>query len=93
RCDGLLRRLGSRSEAAEAYRKAHDPAGTDAERRYLERRRREVPARRRFDRPGRRCNRLARTAVSMAGREPRGRLNHVAGQSGDHHREWAGHRP
>jgi len=40
----MLRRLGRRSEAAEAYRKAHDLAGTDAERRYLERRRREVSA-------------------------------------------------
>ncbi len=34
----MLRRLGRRSEAAEAYRQAHDLAGTDAERRYLERR-------------------------------------------------------
>jgi len=40
----MLRRLGRRSEAAEAYRAAHDLAGTDAERRYLERRRREVSA-------------------------------------------------
>ncbi len=40
----MLRRLGRRSEAAEAYRLAHDLAGTDAERRYLERRRREVSA-------------------------------------------------
>jgi RNA polymerase sigma-70 factor, ECF subfamily len=34
----MLRRLGRRTEAAEAYRLAHDLAGTDAERRYLERR-------------------------------------------------------
>jgi RNA polymerase sigma-70 factor, ECF subfamily len=34
----MLRRLGRRSEAAEAYRRAFDLAGTDAERRYLERR-------------------------------------------------------
>ena len=34
----MLRRLGRRAEAAEAYRRAHDLAGTDAERRYLERR-------------------------------------------------------
>jgi len=40
----MLRRLGRRSEAAEAYGAAHDLAGTDAERRYLERRRREVSA-------------------------------------------------
>ena len=40
----ILRRLGRRAEAAEAYREAHDLAGTDAERRYLERRWREVSA-------------------------------------------------
>ncbi len=40
----MLRRLGRRTEAAEAYRTAHDLAGTDAERRYLERRCREVSA-------------------------------------------------
>ena len=40
----MLRRLGRRSEAAEAYRRAHDLAGTDAERRYLERRLREATA-------------------------------------------------
>ena len=34
----MLRRLGRRAEAAEAYRQAFDLAGTDAERRYLERR-------------------------------------------------------
>jgi RNA polymerase sigma-70 factor (ECF subfamily) len=34
----MLHRLGRRSEAAEAYRQAFDLAGTDAERRYLERR-------------------------------------------------------
>ncbi len=34
----MLRRLGRRSEAAEAYRLAFDLAGTDAERRYLQRR-------------------------------------------------------
>jgi RNA polymerase sigma-70 factor, ECF subfamily len=34
----MLRRLGRRTEAAEAYRRAYDLAGTDAERRYLERR-------------------------------------------------------
>jgi RNA polymerase sigma-70 factor (ECF subfamily) len=34
----MLRRLGRRSEAAQAYRQAYDLAGTDAERRYLERR-------------------------------------------------------
>ncbi len=38
----MLRRLGRRAEAAEAYRRAHDLAGTDAERRYLDRRVREV---------------------------------------------------
>jgi RNA polymerase sigma-70 factor, ECF subfamily len=40
----MLRRLGRRSEAAEAYRKARDLAGTDAERRYLERRLHEATA-------------------------------------------------
>jgi RNA polymerase sigma-70 factor, ECF subfamily len=40
----MLRRLGRRSEAAEAYQQAHDLAGTDAERRYLERRVREATA-------------------------------------------------
>ena len=40
----MLRRLGRRSEAAEAYREARDLAGTDAERRYLERRRQEASA-------------------------------------------------
>ncbi len=40
----MLRRLGRRAEAAEAYRRAHDLAGTDAERRYLERRLREATA-------------------------------------------------
>jgi RNA polymerase sigma-70 factor (ECF subfamily) len=34
----MLRRLGRRGEAAESYRRAFDLAGTDAERRYLERR-------------------------------------------------------
>ena len=34
----LLRRLGRRTEAAAAYRRALDLAGADAERRYLERR-------------------------------------------------------
>jgi RNA polymerase sigma-70 factor (ECF subfamily) len=34
----MLRRLGRRAEAAESYRRAFDLAGTDAERRYLERR-------------------------------------------------------
>jgi RNA polymerase sigma-70 factor (ECF subfamily) len=38
----MLRRLGRREEAAAAYREARDLAGTNAERRYLERRRREV---------------------------------------------------
>jgi RNA polymerase sigma-70 factor (ECF subfamily) len=38
----MLRRLGRREEAADAYQEARDLAGTDAERRYLERRRREV---------------------------------------------------
>ena len=40
----MLRRLGRRAEAAEAYRTAHELAGTDAERRYLDRRCREVSA-------------------------------------------------
>ncbi len=40
----MLRRLGRRTEAAEAYRQAHDLAGTDAERRYLERRLLEATA-------------------------------------------------
>ncbi len=40
----MLRRLGRRSEAAEAYRQAHDLAGTDAERRYLKRRLLEATA-------------------------------------------------
>ena len=40
----MLRRLGRRSEAAEAYRRAYDLAGTDAERRYLDRRLREATA-------------------------------------------------
>jgi RNA polymerase sigma-70 factor (ECF subfamily) len=38
----MLRRLGRAAEAAEAYRAAHELAGTDAERRYLERRFQEV---------------------------------------------------
>jgi RNA polymerase sigma-70 factor (ECF subfamily) len=38
----MLRRLGRREEAAAAYREARDLAGTNAERRYLERRHREV---------------------------------------------------
>ena len=40
----MLRRLGRRGEAAEAYRAARDLAGTDAERRYLERRSRDLSA-------------------------------------------------
>ncbi len=40
----MLRRLGRRAEAAEAYRRAFDLAGTDAERRYLERRLLEASA-------------------------------------------------
>jgi RNA polymerase sigma-70 factor, ECF subfamily len=40
----MLRRLGRRSEAAESYRRAFELAGTDAERRYLERRLLEVTA-------------------------------------------------
>ena len=38
----MLRRLGRRAEAAAAYRQAHELAGTDVERRYLERRLHEV---------------------------------------------------
>jgi RNA polymerase sigma-70 factor (ECF subfamily) len=38
----MLRRLGRLPEAATAYEAARDLAGTDAERRYLERRRREA---------------------------------------------------
>jgi RNA polymerase sigma-70 factor (ECF subfamily) len=38
----MLRRLGRLPEAAAAYEEARDLAGTDAERRYLERRRSEV---------------------------------------------------
>ena len=38
----MLRRLGRHAEAAEAYQRAKDLAGTEAERRYLERRRHEV---------------------------------------------------
>jgi RNA polymerase sigma-70 factor (ECF subfamily) len=40
----MLRRLGRPEEAARAYRRAHDLAGTDAERRYLERRLAETGA-------------------------------------------------
>jgi RNA polymerase sigma-70 factor, ECF subfamily len=40
----MLRRLGRHSEAAEAYAAAGVLAGTEAERRYLERRRREMTA-------------------------------------------------
>ena len=40
----MLRRLGRPAEAAEAYRAPHGLAGTDAERRYLERRRQEIDA-------------------------------------------------
>ncbi len=40
----MLHRLGRRSEAAAAYRQAHELAGTDVERRYLERRLHEVTA-------------------------------------------------
>jgi RNA polymerase sigma-70 factor (ECF subfamily) len=38
----MLRRLGRYPEAAQAYKEARDLAGTDAERRYLERRRLEA---------------------------------------------------
>ena len=38
----MLRRLGRHAEAAEAYRRAQELAGTEAERRYLERRRHEA---------------------------------------------------
>ncbi|HEX4175202.1 MAG TPA: RNA polymerase sigma factor [Acidimicrobiales bacterium] len=38
----MLRRLGRDAEAASAYEEARDLAGTEAERRYLERRRREA---------------------------------------------------
>jgi RNA polymerase sigma-70 factor (ECF subfamily) len=38
----MLRRLGRKPEAASAYEEARDLAGTEAERRYLERRRREA---------------------------------------------------
>ena len=38
----LLRRLGRRDEAADAYRRAHALAGAAAERRFLERRLAEV---------------------------------------------------
>ena len=38
----LLRRLGRRTEAAEAYAEAVELAGTDSERRYLSRRLTEV---------------------------------------------------
>jgi RNA polymerase sigma-70 factor (ECF subfamily) len=38
----MLRRLGRSGEAASAYEEARDLAGTEAERRYLERRRREA---------------------------------------------------
>ncbi|HSZ38201.1 MAG TPA: RNA polymerase sigma factor [Acidimicrobiales bacterium] len=38
----MLRRLGRNPEAASAYEEARDLAGTEAERRYLERRRREA---------------------------------------------------
>jgi RNA polymerase sigma-70 factor (ECF subfamily) len=38
----MLRRLGRYPEAALAYQEARDLAGTDAERRYLERRRLEA---------------------------------------------------
>jgi RNA polymerase sigma-70 factor (ECF subfamily) len=38
----MLRRLGRHAEAASAYEEARDLAGTEAERRYLERRRREA---------------------------------------------------
>ena len=38
----MLRRLGRSGEAASAYEEARDLAGTEAERRYLERRRRET---------------------------------------------------
>ncbi|HEX3333833.1 MAG TPA: DUF6596 domain-containing protein, partial [Acidimicrobiales bacterium] len=38
----MLRRLGRREEAVAAYAEARDLAGTEAERRYLERRRREA---------------------------------------------------
>jgi RNA polymerase sigma-70 factor (ECF subfamily) len=38
----MLRRLGRKPEAASAYEEARDLAGSEAERRYLERRRREV---------------------------------------------------
>ncbi len=40
----MLRRLGRRAEAAAAYRRAFELAGTDAERRYLERRLLEASA-------------------------------------------------
>jgi RNA polymerase sigma-70 factor (ECF subfamily) len=40
----MLRRLGRRADAAEAYRRALDLAGTEAERRYLQRRLLEATA-------------------------------------------------
>ncbi len=40
----MLRRLGRREEAARAYRRAYDLAGTEAERRYLQRRLAETGA-------------------------------------------------
>jgi RNA polymerase sigma-70 factor (ECF subfamily) len=40
----MLRRLARYPEAASAYEEARDLAGTEAERRYLERRRREASA-------------------------------------------------
>jgi RNA polymerase sigma-70 factor (ECF subfamily) len=40
----MLRRLGRRAEAADSYRRAFDLAGTEAERRYLERRLHEATA-------------------------------------------------
>ena len=40
----MLRRLGRREEAARAYRRAYELVGTDAERRYLERRLAEIGA-------------------------------------------------
>ena len=114
----MLRRLGRRAEAAEAYRQAHDLAGTDAERRYLERRLLEATAQAAVTsaktsaatstpRSGIESSDVGLTgrgAVAIVspgpppagGRFPtsaRGRLDHVAGQSGDHHRGGTGHRP
>ena len=92
----MLRRLGRRAEAAAAYgRPATWRAPTPSAATWN-----AVAAKPRFDSPRPRCHRHRpnRLPAGRAGaltryETPRGRLDHVAGQSGDHHRGGARDRP